>query len=100
MSVGIWTFAFEGKEISAVREAAAEIEELGLDCGEAFGREAYTQDAVLTDSYPADPGGNGHRHFFRREPLAAAGAERPLAQAYPGRFLHGVGGHRMGAKAV
>jgi hypothetical protein len=29
VSVGIWTFAFEGKEISAVREVAAEIEELG-----------------------------------------------------------------------
>jgi hypothetical protein len=38
--------------------------------------------------------------FSAGNSLAAAGAERLLAQAYPGRFLHGLGGHRMGAKAV
>jgi hypothetical protein len=27
-------------------------------------------------------------------------ARNDCSQAYPGRFLHGVGGHRMGAKAV
>jgi hypothetical protein len=31
MSIGIWTFAFDTQPITRVREAAAEIEELGLD---------------------------------------------------------------------
>jgi probable F420-dependent oxidoreductase len=103
MSVGIWTFAFEGKEISAVRDAAAEVEALGFDTlwfGEAFGREAYTHAAVLLAATGAIRVATGIASISRREPLAAAGAERLLAQAYPGRFLHGIGGHRVGASPM
>jgi probable F420-dependent oxidoreductase len=103
MSVGIWTFAFEDKEISATRDAAAELESLGFDTlwfGEAMGREAYTHAAVLLAATRTLRVGTGIANIARRDPLAAAGAERLLDQAYPGRFVHGLGGQRVGANPV
>lgn len=103
MSVGIWTFAFEGTKIGAVRDAAREIESLGFDTlwfGEAFGREAYTHAGVLLAATERLRVATGIASISRREPLAAAGAERLLDQAYPGRFLHGLGGHRVGANPL
>ena len=103
MSVGIWTFAFEGKEISAVWDAAAEVEALGFDTlwfGEAMGREAYTHAGVLLASTRTLRVATGIANIARRDPLAAAGAEQLLDQAYPGRFVHGLGGQRVGANPV
>jgi len=103
MSVGIWTFAFEDKEIGAVRDAAAEVDSLGFDIlwlGEAFGREAYTHAAVLLAATRNIRVATGIANISSRDPLAAAGAEQLLDQAYPGRFLHGLGGQRVGANPV
>jgi probable F420-dependent oxidoreductase len=103
MSVGIWTFAFEDREIGAIRDAAAEVEALGFDTlwfGEAFGREAYTHAAVLLAATERIRVATGIANIARRDPLAAAGAEQLLAQAYPGRFRHGLGGQRVGAHPV
>jgi probable F420-dependent oxidoreductase len=103
MSVGIWTFSFEDKEISAVRDAAAEVEELGFDTlwfGEAMGREAYTHAGVLLAATRTLRVATGIANIARRGPLAAAGAEQLLDRAYPGRFVHGLGGQRVGANPV
>jgi probable F420-dependent oxidoreductase len=103
MSVGIWTFAFEDNKIGAVRDAAREVEALGFDTlwfGEAFGREAYTHAGVLLAATERLRVATGIASISRREPLAAAGAERLLDQAYPGRFRHGIGGHRVGASPL
>jgi probable F420-dependent oxidoreductase len=103
MSVGIWTFSLEDKEIGAIRDAASEVESLGFDTlwfGEAMGREAYTHAGVLLAATRALRVATGIANIARRDPLAAAGAERLLDQAYPGRFVHGLGGQRVGANPV
>jgi probable F420-dependent oxidoreductase len=103
MSVGIWTFAFEDKEIGAVRDAAEEVEALGFDTlwfGEALGREAYTHAGVLLAATRTLRVATGIANIARRDPLAAAGAEQLLDRAYPGRFVHGLGGQRVGANPV
>jgi probable F420-dependent oxidoreductase len=103
MSVGIWTFSFEDKEIGAVRDAALEVEALGFDTlwfGEAMGREAYTHAGVLLAATRTLRVATGIADIARRDPLAAAGAEQLLDQAYPGRFVHGLGGQRVGANPV
>jgi hypothetical protein len=49
-SIGVWTFAFGGQPIGKVREAAAELDELGYGAvwfGEAFGREALSLASLL-----------------------------------------------------
>ncbi|TVT21298.1 TIGR03620 family F420-dependent LLM class oxidoreductase [Amycolatopsis rhizosphaerae] len=103
MSVGIWTFAFDGKPVALVREAAAEIEELGFDhlwFGEYPGREAMTQAALLLAATGRITVATGIARFDRRSPVATAGAQRALSEAYPGRFLLGLGGHLPGDRPV
>jgi probable F420-dependent oxidoreductase len=103
MSVGIWTYTFDGQPMPRVREAAAEIEELGFDTlwfGEAFGREAYTQAGLLLAATRRITVATGIANIYRRDPYAIAAAERTLAEAYPGRFLNGLGGHRVGSRRV
>ncbi|WP_370943828.1 TIGR03620 family F420-dependent LLM class oxidoreductase [Amycolatopsis sp. cg5] len=103
MSVGIWTFTLEGKKPAEIRDAAQQIEDLGFDTlwfGEAYGREAFTQAAVLLAATSKLRVATGIAQTAWREPAAAAGAERLLDQAYPGRFVHGLGGHRVGSRPV
>ncbi|GAB3712583.1 TIGR03620 family F420-dependent LLM class oxidoreductase [Amycolatopsis oliviviridis] len=103
MSVGIWTFSFDGKEIGEVREAAAEVEELGFDTlwfGEHLGREAFTQAGLLLAATSRLRVATGIARFDQREPATAAAAGRTLAEAYPDRFILGLGGHRRGTKPL
>ncbi|MFI5589103.1 TIGR03620 family F420-dependent LLM class oxidoreductase [Amycolatopsis sp. NPDC051758] len=102
MSVGIWQF-FDGDPIGAVRETAAEVEELGFDAiwfGEYAGRDAFTQAALLLAATSRLTIATGVARFDQRSPLAAEGAVRALGEAYPGRFIAGLGGHRPGARPL
>lgn len=102
MSVGIWRF-FDGAPIAEVRETAAEVEELGFDAiwfGEYAGREAFTQAALLLAATSKLTIATGVARFDQRSPLAAEGAIRALGEAYPGRFIAGLGGHRPGARPL
>lgn len=92
--VGIWTFAFEAQPWTTVREAAAEIEELGygtLWIPEAVGREAFTQSALLLGCTRNLVIATGIANIFARDPMAASAAHRTLTEAYPERFLLGLG---------
>ncbi len=102
MSVGIWRF-FDGAPIGALRETAAEVEELGFDAiwfGEFGGREAFTQAALLLAASSKLTVATGVARFDQRTPLAAEGAIRALGEAYPGRFIAGLGGHRPGTRPL
>src|SRR4051794_19001209 len=102
MSVGIWRF-FDGDPVGVLRETAAEVEELGFDAiwfGEYAGREAFTQAALLLAATSKLTIATGVARFDQRSPLAAEGAVRALGEAYPGRFIAGLGGHRPGARPL
>jgi len=102
MSIGIWTF-LDGAPIAAVREAAAEIESLGFDTlwfGEYAGRDAFTQAALLLAATSELKVATGIARFDQRTPQSAEGASRSLGEAFPGRFVLGLGGHRLGARPV
>jgi len=95
--VGVWTFAFEPHPAAAVRDAAAELEDLGYGTiwfGEAFGRDAYAQASLLLSATQRAVVATGVANIFLRDPLATAMTQRTLAEAYDGRFLLGLGGHR------
>ncbi|WP_344242443.1 TIGR03620 family F420-dependent LLM class oxidoreductase [Actinocorallia libanotica] len=96
--VGIWTFAFEGWPAARVREAAAEIEELGYGAiwfGEAFGRDSVGQAWLLLSATRRITVAAGIANIAFRNPIAMATAERALGEAFPGRYLLGLGGHRV-----
>ncbi|MDL4777383.1 MULTISPECIES: TIGR03620 family F420-dependent LLM class oxidoreductase [Thermomonosporaceae] len=96
--VGVWTFAFEGQPATRVREAAAEIEELGYGAlwfGEAFGRDSVGQAWLLLSATRRITVAAGIANIAFRDPIAMATAERTLGEAFPGRYLLGLGGHRV-----
>ncbi|WP_031167744.1 TIGR03620 family F420-dependent LLM class oxidoreductase [Streptosporangium roseum] len=95
--VGVWTFAFDGQPMSRVRDAAAELDELGYGAiwfGEGLGRDALTQAALLLNATERLVVATGIANIFLRDPIAMAAGERTLAEAFPDRFLLGLGGHR------
>jgi probable F420-dependent oxidoreductase len=96
--VGIWTFAFDCRPAGRVREAAAEIEGLGYGAiwyGEAFGRDTVGQAWLLLSATQYLTVASGIANIAFRDPIAMATAERTLGDAFPGRYLLGLGGHRV-----
>ncbi|MCC6765504.1 MAG: LLM class F420-dependent oxidoreductase, partial [Deltaproteobacteria bacterium] len=76
------------------REAAAELDALGygaLWIPEAFGREAFTSSALLLAATKRIVVATGIANIWVRDPTAMAGAQKTLAEAYPERFLLGMG---------
>jgi probable F420-dependent oxidoreductase len=91
--VGIWHFLdiFPAAQAQA---AAREIEELGFKAlwiPEALGREAFTHSAVLLAGTKRLVIATGIANVWVRDAMAMAAAQKTLAEAYPDRFLLGMG---------
>ena len=92
--IGIWTGAFEGQPGRKVQETVAELEELGYGAvwfSEAFGREAFTQSALLLAGSTRIVVANGIANIYGRDPFTMSSGQKTLSEAYPGRYLLGLG---------
>jgi len=92
--VGIWTFQLEGHPAALGQEAAAEVEDLGygaLWIPEAVGREAFAHSALLLSATSRMVVATGIASIYARDPMAMNGAWRTLSEAFPDRFLLGMG---------
>jgi len=92
--IGIWTTYLDAVPAARAQEVAAELEELGFGavwCGEAVGREALTNAAVLLAGSKRIVVATGIANIYARDPIAMAAAQNTLAEAYPNRFLLGLG---------
>jgi probable F420-dependent oxidoreductase len=92
--IGIWTGAFEPQPARKVQETVAELEELGYGAvwfSEAFGREAFTQSALLLAGSSRIIVANGIANFYGRDPFTMASGHRTLSEAYPSRYVLGLG---------
>jgi probable F420-dependent oxidoreductase len=92
--VGLWTRQLDIQPAERVRTTIAELEELGwgsLWSWEVFGREALTNAALLLAATRRMVIGTGIANIWARDPVAMAAAQRTLAEAYPGRFVLGIG---------
>ena len=92
--VGLWTSQLDRQPAERVRAAVAELEELGwtsLWCWEVLGREALTNAGLLLAATRRMVLGTGIASIWSRDPAAMANAQRTLAEAYPDRFVLGVG---------
>jgi probable F420-dependent oxidoreductase len=92
--IGIWTSAFEHHPARKVQEAVAELEELGYGAvwfSEAFGRETFTQSALLLAASTRIVVASGIANIYGRDPFTMASAQKALSEAYPGRYLLGLG---------
>jgi probable F420-dependent oxidoreductase len=92
--VGLWTFQLDLQPASAAMEAAAELEELGypaLWLPEAVGREPFVNSALLLSATRTLTVATGIASVWARDPQAMASGQLTLCEAYPGRFLLGLG---------
>jgi probable F420-dependent oxidoreductase len=92
--IALWTRQLDVQPAKQVREAIAELEELGWGClwfWEVFGREALTSAALLLGATQRMVIASGIANIWARDPLAMAAAGRTLGEAYPGRFVLGIG---------
>jgi probable F420-dependent oxidoreductase len=92
--VGLWTRQLDLQPTQQVQATVAELEELGwgsLWAWEVFGREALTNAGLLLCASRRLVIGTGIANIWARDPVAMAAAQRTLTEAYPGRFVLGIG---------
>jgi len=92
--IGIWTAQFDQQPWTAVAPAAAELDELGygaLWIPEARGREVLAQAALLLGATQRIAVASGIAVIYARDAVAMAAGQRTLCEAFPGRFLLGIG---------
>jgi probable F420-dependent oxidoreductase len=93
-SLGIWTAQFDFQPASKVRDTVQELETLGYDSlwiGENVGREPISQSAILLAATQRMTIATAVANIWARDPLAMAAAQHTLTEAYPGRFILGLG---------
>src|SRR6202030_1718197 len=93
-ATGIWTTELDRFPAARAQEAVAELEELGFGAlwfGEATGREALTSAGLLLTATKRIVIATGIANIYGRDPVTMAAAQKTLAEAYPNRFLLGLG---------
>jgi probable F420-dependent oxidoreductase len=91
---GIWTFQLDVLPAARMQEVASELEEMGYGAlwyGEAVGREALTKAALLLAGTKRMVIATGIANIYGRDPVTMAAGQKTLAEAYPNRFLLGLG---------
>ncbi|HUR01135.1 MAG TPA: LLM class flavin-dependent oxidoreductase [Nonomuraea sp.] len=108
--VGIWAGEMDRYPALTLRQAAAAIDDLGYPAlwfPETTGREAMAQAALLLSATRQTVVATGTASIYARDASRAAAAQRTRAEAFPARFLLGLGvshpalgtdvrGHRFG----
>jgi probable F420-dependent oxidoreductase len=92
--VGLWTRHLDIQPADQLRTTVAELEQQGwgaLWAWEVFGREALTNAGLLLCATRRLMVGTGIASIWARDPVAMAAAQRTLTEAYPGRFVLGIG---------
>ena len=93
--VGVWSFALEAQTASAEREAAAKIEELGYHSiwfpESVRSKEVFSQASLLLGATERVVVASGIASIWARDPVAMASGQRVLSDAFPERFLLGLG---------
>jgi probable F420-dependent oxidoreductase len=92
--VGIWTFALDMQPASRARELAAELEEMGWGAiwvPEAIGRDAPVNAYLLLAATQRIAVGTGIANIYARDAMSMNAAWQTLSEAFPARFLLGMG---------
>jgi probable F420-dependent oxidoreductase len=93
--VGVWSFALQRLGAEAEGDAARELEGFGFRATwipESLGsKEAFVHSSILLAATKTLVIAPGIANIYARDPMAMANAARALGEAYPGRFVLGIG---------
>lgn len=91
---GIWTSLLDLHPTTRVREVVAELDEMGWGClwrPESTGRDPLVTATVWLEACDRMAVATGIAQTYARHPLTTMAASRTLDEAFPGRFLLGLG---------
>jgi probable F420-dependent oxidoreductase len=92
--VGIWYGMIDALPTSDARRAAQLIEELGFRSmwiAEAVGRDPFVSASVLLHATDNLAVATGIANIYARDPMTMVAGQKTLAEAFPNRFLLGLG---------
>ena len=92
--VGIWTGVLDALPSAEAQRVAARIEELGfptLWIPETIGRDPFVTATLLLSATSKLNVATGIANIYARDALTMANTQRSLEEAFPGRFLLGLG---------
>ena len=92
--IGLWTGFLDGLPTGAVRERVAEVDERGWGAiwlPEAVGREPLVSSALTLQASSRLVVATGIAGIFSRDAMTMAAGHRTLTEAFPNRFLLGLG---------
>jgi probable F420-dependent oxidoreductase len=92
--VGLWTFALDQQPAARAQELAAEIEELGygaLWIPDAVNRDPMVNSYLLLAGTQRLKVATGIANIYGRDPMAMTAGWKTVSEAFPGRFLLGLG---------
>jgi len=92
--IGLWHGGFDAFPASRVREAVAEIEELGWPCvwiPETVARDPFVAAGIMLGATTGLKIATGIASIWARDAMTTANASKTLNEAYEGRFLLGLG---------
>ncbi len=103
-SIGIWTSTLDAQPAAQAQEAARELERLGYAAiwfGESVRREAFSNAGLLLAATSRIVIATGIANIYARDALTMSAGQKTLAEAYPGRFLLGVGvSHQLNVEEI
>jgi probable F420-dependent oxidoreductase len=91
---GIWYGMIDALPTPQAQEAAQLIESLGISAlwvAEAVGRDPFVSSAVLLGATTTLKLATGIANIYARDPMSMAASQKTLAEAFPDRFLLGMG---------
>ena len=92
--IGIWTAALEGQPAAAAQDAARTVEQLGYSAlwlNETTGRDPFVLSSLLLAATETLTVATGIANVYARDAMTTAACQKTLAEAFPGRFLLGLG---------
>jgi probable F420-dependent oxidoreductase len=92
--VGIWTGHLDAQPIDALPDVASELETLGFDAlwiPEVAGRDPFVNATLLLGATERLVVATGIATIYGRDPVSMASVWKTLTDAFPGRFLLGLG---------
>jgi probable F420-dependent oxidoreductase len=92
--LGVFAGSLAGQPATVQREVASQLEKLGFGAlwyGESIGREAFVQASIFLTATSRLVIASGIANIWARDPMAMAAGGRSINEAWPGRFILGVG---------
>ena len=93
--VGAWSFALQANPAAVAQAAVTDLEAMGYGAvwiPESVGsKEVFSHAGILLGGGERVVIATGIANLYARDPMAAANGTRALAEAYPGRFVFGLG---------